>query len=148
LITQAIAHGQEGKDEALMLICQAIPCIIHLENQVGKKLIMVLLARAAENFQNRGTTLNFSTQSTQTFQHIMNTRILGIVTRPKQWKVLLNLGNDGVTKVAVSNTKTRFLCKISLPWLIILFFPAPADAELKDILHMMLQNYSNAMKII
>ncbi len=28
------------------------------------------------------------------------------------------------------------------------FFPSPADAELKDILHMMLQNYSNAMKII
>jgi len=28
------------------------------------------------------------------------------------------------------------------------FFPSPADAELKDILHMMLQNYSNAMKIL
>ena len=48
LIAQAIARGQEGKEAALMLIIQAIPCIMHLENRIGKKLITVLLAIGAE----------------------------------------------------------------------------------------------------
>ena len=30
LINQAITRGQEGKEAALMLISQAIPCIMHL----------------------------------------------------------------------------------------------------------------------
>jgi len=51
MISQAISRGEEGKEAALMLISQAIPCIMHLENRVGEKLITVLLARAAEKYQ-------------------------------------------------------------------------------------------------
>jgi hypothetical protein len=50
LISQAISRGEEGKEAALMLISQAIPCIMHLENRVVEKVITVLLAIAADNF--------------------------------------------------------------------------------------------------
>jgi hypothetical protein len=50
IISQAISRGEEGKEAALMLISQATPCIMHLENRVGGKIIMVLLAMAADNF--------------------------------------------------------------------------------------------------
>jgi hypothetical protein len=50
MVAQAISRGQEGKDAALMLIMQAIPCIMHLESRVGEKLITVLLAMGAERF--------------------------------------------------------------------------------------------------
>lgn len=74
---------------ALMLISQAIPCIMHLENRVGEKLITVLIARAAEKFQQRGNTRNLTRFAAQ-IQHIVNTRVLGSMTRPKQWKVPLS----------------------------------------------------------
>jgi hypothetical protein len=37
IIMQAISRGDEGKEAALMLISQAIPCIMHLENRVGER---------------------------------------------------------------------------------------------------------------
>jgi hypothetical protein len=83
LITQAIDHGQEGKEAALLLICQAIPCIMHLENRVGEKLITVLLAQAAENFQKRSTARSLATRFSQNVQHVVKTMVLGTATRPK-----------------------------------------------------------------
>jgi hypothetical protein len=43
-IQDAILRTAEGKGAALMLIKQAIPCIMHLENRVGEKLITILLS--------------------------------------------------------------------------------------------------------
>jgi hypothetical protein len=51
IITQAISRGVEGSKAALMLISQATPCIMHLENRVGEKLITVLLAMAADKYR-------------------------------------------------------------------------------------------------
>jgi hypothetical protein len=39
---------KKEKETAMILILQAIPCIMHLENRVGEKLITVLLAMGAE----------------------------------------------------------------------------------------------------
>jgi hypothetical protein len=140
LITQAIARGQEGKEAAFMLICQAIPCIMHLENRVSKKLITVLLARAAENFQKRSTAWSLATRFAQNVQHVVNTMIFGTAT-PKQWRVPLNLANDGIMKVSLSNAETRLFMDIITP-LVDYTFSAPADANLKDIWHRMLQDYN------
>jgi hypothetical protein len=147
LIMQALARGVEGKDAALMLISQAIPCIMHLENRVGEKLITVLLAMAADRFQKRVKSRNLSTRFANNIQHIVNTRILGTVTRPKQWKLPLSLTNDGVGKVSLSNAKTRlFMDNISE--LVDYTFSSPEDAELKQIWDKMLQDYNEAMKIL
>ncbi len=48
MIISTISRSQEGKDAATMLILQATPCIMHLENHVGEKLIMAPLAMRAE----------------------------------------------------------------------------------------------------
>ena len=147
LIMQALARGVEGKDAALMLISQAIPCIMHLENRVGEKLITVLLAMAADRFQKRVKSRNLSTRFANNIQHIVNTRILGTVTRPKQWKLPLSLTNDGAGKVSLSNAKTRlFMDNISE--LVDYTFSSPEDAELKQIWDKMLQDYNEAMKIL
>jgi hypothetical protein len=44
MIAQAISRGEEGREAVIMLIMQAIPCIMHLKNRVGEKLITALLA--------------------------------------------------------------------------------------------------------
>ena len=46
---QAISSGKQSKETAIMLISQAILCIMHLKNYVREKLINVLIARAAES---------------------------------------------------------------------------------------------------
>jgi hypothetical protein len=43
----------EGKEAMLLLIMQAIPCIMHLKNRVGETIITVLLSLGAELFQRR-----------------------------------------------------------------------------------------------
>lgn len=130
IISQAILRGAEGK-AALMLIMQAIPCIMHLENRVGEKLITVLLSMGAERFQKQRGSRSL-TRFVTNIQHIVNTRILGTEARPKQWRVPLNEKGDSVNKVSLSNKKTRlFIDNISC--LVDYIFSAPEDAELREV---------------
>ena len=79
---------------------------MHLENRVGEKLITVLLAMGAERFQRQRGTKSLK-RYVSSIQHLVNTRILGSIARPKQWKVPLNEAGDSVNKVSFSNQKTR-----------------------------------------
>jgi len=101
LIAQALRRGAEGKEAALMLIMQAIPCIMHLENRVGEKLITVLLAMGSEIFR-RERGLKSLKRYCTAVEHILNTKILGTLARPKQWKVPLNDKGDAINKVSLS----------------------------------------------
>jgi len=140
IIMQAISRGDEGKEAALMLISQAIPCIMHLENSVGEKIITVLLARAAEKYQSRSNARTLDSRFLESIQGIVNSRILGSETRPKQWKVPLSEKGDSITKVSLSNNKTRlFIDHISE--LIEFVFDSDEDAEMKNILTKMMEDY-------
>jgi hypothetical protein len=44
-------HEQEGKNVALILIKQVVPCIMHTENHVGEKIITVLVSIGAAKLQ-------------------------------------------------------------------------------------------------
>jgi hypothetical protein len=79
---------------------------MHLENRVGEKLITVLLAMGAERIQ-RARGINSLGRYAMGIQHIVNTKILGILQRPKQWKVPLSDSGDSVNKVSFSNKKTQ-----------------------------------------
>jgi hypothetical protein len=78
---------------------------------------------------------------------VVNTRVLGTLTRPKQWKMLLSKNNESVLKVSLSNNKTRrFVSEIGV--LIDYIFHHPEDAEKKQIWHSLIENYSAAMEIL
>jgi len=123
---QSIARGEERKNAAQILISQVIPCIMHLENRVGEKLITVLLSIGAELYQklnSRGLL-----QLAKGVQDLVNTRLLGTLMYPKQWRTPLGEKNDTVLKVSLSNVKTRqFMENIGV--LIDFCFPEPEDAE-------------------
>lgn len=145
LVMQAIDRGEEGKEAALLLISQAIPCIMHLENRVGEKIITVLLSLGAELFQRRRT--KSLAVFASSIMRVVNTRVLGTLTRPKQWKMLLSKNNEAVLKVSLSNSKTRkFVSEIGV--LIDYVFHHPEDAEKKHIWHTLIQDYSDAMDIL
>jgi hypothetical protein len=102
LISQAISRGEEGKEAAMMLISQAIPCIMHLENRVGEKLVTVLLAMAANKYQQCTNTRSL-TQFANTVQNVVNTKILCSLTRLLQRKLPMSVKSDQVSKVSFSS---------------------------------------------
>jgi hypothetical protein len=144
-ICQAVARGQEGKESALILIMQALPCIINLENRVGEKLITVLLALGAELFQRRRGVKSL-TQYAQSIQHVVNTRILGTAQRPKQWRLYLKK-KDSILKVSLSNNKTRRYMD-SIAALVDHIFQHPDDDLKRQAWHEMIRKYNRAMKIL
>ncbi len=91
-IQDAISRTHEGKEAALILIKQAIICIMHMENRVGEKLITVLIALGAARFQ-RDRSVTSLDRYVERIQHLVQRRILGTRIRPKQWKFPLK--NDG-----------------------------------------------------
>jgi hypothetical protein len=111
-----------------MLIIQAIPCIMHLENHVGEKLITVLLAIGANRFQEQHAVVTLNAYASS-IQDIVNTSMIGTITRPKQWKVPTNESGDAVVKVSFSNKKTRKFVD-NLDNLIDFIFSAPEDTEM------------------
>jgi hypothetical protein len=56
IIKEVISRSREDKEAALILIKQVIPCIMHLENCGGEKIITIILSIGAERYQlGRGT---------------------------------------------------------------------------------------------
>ncbi len=85
LLKEGISRTSEGKESALILIKQAIPCIMHLENRVGEKLITILLHLGATKFQNERHVVSLNDYM-QRIQNIVQRQILGSFLRPKQWR--------------------------------------------------------------
>jgi hypothetical protein len=144
-IMQSISRGEEGKEAAQILISQVIICVMHLENRVGEKLITVLLALGAKSYQKRHTRglLNLASS----IQRIVNTRILGTIIRPKQWKMPLGKKNDTILKVSLSNKKTRqFMENIGV--LIDYIFHHPEDTKKRNTRHYLCGKYCEAMEIL
>jgi hypothetical protein len=146
LISQAVLRGDEGKEAAMLLISQAIPCILHLENRVGEKLVTVLLAMAANKYQQRSNCRTL-TRFANIIQDIFNTRILGSFTRPSQWKLPLSAKGDSVAKVSLTNKKTRLVVD-NILHLINFTFSDPADDEKKRVWLKLIEDYREAMKIL
>jgi hypothetical protein len=76
-------HSEIGKVAALLLIKQAIPCIMHLENRVGGKILTTLLSIGANLYQQRRAASNINDFIAQV-ESIASTVILCTEWRPKQ----------------------------------------------------------------
>ena len=77
----------------------------------------------------------------------MNTRILGSVFRPKQWKLPLNQKGDTVCKVSLTNNKARLFVD-NIDVLLYQVFSAPADEQRKQIWLKLIDDYRQAMRIL
>ena len=89
-----------------MLIKQAIPCIMHMENRIGEKIITMLLAIGAKRFQ-RGSRSMSLKNYIEHMERIVRNQILGTRLRPKQWKFPTSGDGKEVGQVKVSNKDTQ-----------------------------------------
>jgi len=103
LLKLAVERSEHGKAAALMLIEQAIPCIMHLESRVGEKILTMLLSIGAKLYQERRSAGNIAEYIAQV-ERIVSTRILGTQWRPKQWRVPIKENCQEIASVSLSNT--------------------------------------------
>ncbi len=119
LIIHAIDRGDEGKDAALLLIMQAIPCIMHLENRVGGN-------------------YSFAFPQFRVISKVENKKLRSFCVKHHahcEYKGAWNSNppNDTVLKVSLSNNKTRrFVSEIEIGVLIDYVFHHPEDHHPKD----------------
>ena len=172
LLQEAILRTREGREAALILIKQAIPCIMHKENRAGEKVINVVVALGAEKYQNERRIASLDGY-VQEVQSIVQRKLLGTFIRPKHWKfplknegkeVILNTDSSlnafylfflnlrflffsQVGKVKLSNKSTRKFIN-GLHYLINFIFNKPEDEEKHDAWHRIIANYQPAMEIL
>jgi len=91
-IQDAIWRTDEGREAALILISQADPCIMHLENRVGEKLIALLLYLGALRYQQARRSSNLKGYA-ERIESIVQKQILGTPIRPNTWR--FPLSDDG-----------------------------------------------------
>ncbi len=96
-------HSEIGKVAALLLIKQAIPCIMHLENRVGGKILTTLLSIGANLYQQRRAASNIDDFIAQV-ESIASTVILGMEWRPKQWRVPTKENSQEIASVSLTNS--------------------------------------------
>jgi hypothetical protein len=146
LMQKAIERSEQGKEAALMLIHQAIPCIMHLENRSGEKILTMLLSVGADHYQRHrgGASLDGYVKEVQ---RIVQTIILGTEWRPKQWRVPMKEKGDEIGKVSLSNSTTRQFMSNCYP-LIDYIFSRPEDAELRTKWRDTITLYNSAIDLL
>ena len=103
----------EARDKAMYLVLQAVVCILHLENRVGLKSIESILrsglSKALQGILTWTTSMGAKKRQEEYVHHvtnIMQTRILGTVSAPSQWRFPLT--EDGkLGSLSMDNNRTR-----------------------------------------
>jgi len=146
LMQKAIERSAQGREAALMLIHQAIPCIMHLENRSGEKILTMLLSIGADLYQRRrgGASLDGYVKEVQ---RIVQSVILGTEWRPKQWRVPMKEKGDKIGKVSLSNSTTREFISNCYP-LIDYIFGHPDDMELRNKWMEAVTYYNEAIELL
>jgi hypothetical protein len=83
---------------AFIMIRQAIPCILHLENRCGEQIIKLLLL---EGYNRENITKREQEQLIKDFETTVNSRVLGTAHRKSHWR--LNTGTDKDNKKVIGD---------------------------------------------
>jgi hypothetical protein len=117
---EELEHGQQ-RNGALFLLMQAIPCILHMENRVGIKVITMLLIRGLSNVKEGILYSQHKSMSKRIEMYIedvtkiVSTKILGDEDGPAQWNFPYNPETKEIAALCIENGKMRtVLLKLEL----------------------------------
>jgi hypothetical protein len=118
-LKEAIAHGDTGTENALFLLINAVPCILHMENRIGIKILTRLfmkgLGYAKESKlptppMDDGTVLSETKRVEhflQTVQIVLNLNTWGSEESPSQWECPYDPKEKQIDTIALDNGRTR-----------------------------------------
>ncbi len=109
-----VAHGTISQRNALYLIINAIPCILHLENCVGLKIFTRLLRIGLDNVKEEGVIVGTDAGKNvrilvylNQIQDIWNTSVVwGSEERPVQWTCPYDTTTKKITTICLDNVRT------------------------------------------
>lgn len=120
--------------QAICLLLQVIPCILHMENRVGLKVLTVLLIEGLSNakkaliFRNVTSETNRVEEFFMAIQNVVNTEILGDGYNPTQWQCPREDQGKAVGTITLDNTRVRKIMN-SLDLLLAVCFPESESQE-------------------
>jgi hypothetical protein len=106
------------REKAMYLVLQAVVCILHLENRVGLKSIETILRSGLSNAMKGILEWTVSTgiqkrqdEYVKCITEIVQTRILGTLSAPSQWRFPLT--DDGkMGSLSMDNNRTRAIVNL------------------------------------
>jgi hypothetical protein len=117
---EELEHGRQ-RNGALFLLLQAIPCILHMENRVGIKVITMLLIRGLSNVKEGILYAEHKSMNKriemyiEDVTNIVSTKILGDEDGPAQWNFPYNPETKEIAALCIENGKMRtVLLKLEL----------------------------------
>jgi hypothetical protein len=112
-LAKEIAHG-EVKDGAYFLLMHTLPCVLHMENRNGIKLLTMVLIEGLSNakkkdalYPNIGAEGRRVSQFVADVERIMNRSILGSDDDPCQWMCPFDMKKKEIGPITMDNVRTR-----------------------------------------
>jgi hypothetical protein len=137
-------HDGGRKEVPLMeMIELLIPCILHLENRVGEKIITMILRKGMERYKGQ------STHYISKMQRIIQCNVLGSELSPSHWKLNYSKSLDGalqIEPIQERNSTVRHMMK-SVDTIIEASF-SDDDNERRNKLILACSKYSDAMQLL
>jgi hypothetical protein len=114
-VRKKIEHGEKGSDKALFLVLDCVPCILHLENRVGLKILTQLLKMglaSAMTATDVDTDVEASEQRAlakflDTIEHIVNKEILGSTSSAAHVSIQTNPKKTKIGTITMDGERTR-----------------------------------------
>lgn len=111
-LSKEIAHG-EVKEGAYFLLMSTLPCVLHMENRNGIKILSMLLVEGLSNAKKQLIYTNVNAEGSRVTQfiahveNIINQSILGTPNDPCQWMCPFDFQKKEMRPITMDNVRTR-----------------------------------------
>jgi hypothetical protein len=111
-LAKEIAHG-EVKEGAYFLLMHTLPCVLHMENRNGIKLLTMVIIEGLSNAKKQLLYCRVNAEGTRVsrfvsdIKHIINTSILGSEDDPCQWICPFDPKKKEIAPITMDNVRTR-----------------------------------------
>lgn len=135
---------RDEKCKAMMLLDHAIPCILHMENRIGEKMLSLLLNEVmVKMFQ---LSEEQRLLALERVEHFINHNITGDEHTPGQWSIPLDKDKKKIESITMSNTLTRIFVN-EMDCLVNYILDKPDEVERKNNWIDCLHQYQMVMQI-
>jgi hypothetical protein len=148
-LSKEISHG-EVKEGAYFYLMQTLPCVLHMENRNGIKLLGMALIEGLSNTKKKLLYLDVSAEGTRVsrfitdIQNLINTSIIGTNADPCQWVCPFDSRTKEIGPITMDNMRTWHI--IDSFDLIIEF--CVVDQECKSLWMRAVNNYCTLMVLL
>lgn len=114
-LKDALDHGRKSEAHAIVKLHETVPCILHMENRVGLKLLTMLLLEGLDNALKRKTYTELPAEGQRMkrffsdIEDVCNKQIWGTEENPTQWQCPRDEAKKELGTICLDNNKTRRL---------------------------------------